>query len=457
MREPFVVQRLSGWGRSSWESSHVYRPEQRAALARLLASGQEPHYIPRGLGRSYGDASLNRDGGVLSFLRLNRFLAFDPETGILECEAGVSLGEILDVFLPRGFFPPVTPGTRHVTVGGAIAADVHGKNHHRDGAFARFVLDMRLLTPAGEVLTCSPETEREVFWATAGGMGLTGLILSARLRLRKVETAYVRVDYVRTRSLDETLAALAANDERYPYSVAWLDGLAGGRSLGRGVLMRGHHATRQELPSRIRDPLALPGRACFAVPFDFPACALNRLSVGAFNTLYYLRHGAAAGVLVDCERFFYPLDGVRDWNRLYGRRGFVQYQFVLPPETSAVGLSEVLTRCAAAGRPPFLAVLKGFGEADPGPLSFPCRGYTLALDLPAAKGLPGLLEELDGSVLRHRGRLYLAKDSALDADTFAAMYPQAGEFRAVKARLDPKQVLSSNLARRIGLARGAAP
>jgi decaprenylphospho-beta-D-ribofuranose 2-oxidase len=286
-------------------------------------------------------------------------------------------------------------------------------------------------------------------------MGLTGLILSARLRLRPVETAFAKVDYLRTKNLDETLAALAAQDDRYAYSVAWLDGLARGAALGRGVLMRGNHAAKNELPAGAGEPLAFPRRTVLRVPFDFPACTLNRLSVGAFNALYYASHTAVVGTVCDLESFFYPLDRLADWNRLYGRRGFAQYQAVLPPETSAAGLSELLAR-AAAGRP-FLVVLKGFGEANPGLLSFPCRGYTLAMDLPAGAALWPLLRELDSIVLRHRGRLYLAKDAALDPATFAAMYPRHDEFRALKARLDPRGLLASNLARRVGLTKGLAP
>lgn len=434
------------------ESCNVYRPERRADVGRILADGEESSYISRGLGRSYGDAALNQGAGVISHVRLNRFLGFNPETEILECEAGVSLAEIIEVFLPRGFFLPVTPGTKFVTVGGAIASDVHGKNHHQDGTLARFLVDFRLQIPSGEVLTCSPEENRELFWATVGGMGLTGAILSARIRLRPVESAYVEVDYQKARNLDEALAAFTESDAGYRYSVAWIDCLASGKSLGRSVLMRGNDALQDQVRAAGHDPLALPRRRVLSVPFDAPSISLNRFSIGALNTLYYASHRNAAGRLVDFDSFFYPLDSVHHWNRLYGRQGFVQYQAAFPTETAEDGLRELLERLAMAGRASFLAVLKRFGVANEGLLSFPFEGYTLALDLPGAPGIQEFLRRLDELVLRFGGRVYLAKDALLSPDTFAAMYPRAQEFRSIKQRVDPLGRLSSSLARRIGLA-----
>lgn len=418
-------------------------------LAAILASGLQASYIAYGLGRSYGDAPLNREGGVITPIRLNRFLAFDPQTGVLECEAGTSLAEILQSFLPRGFFPPVTPGTKFVTVGGAIAADVHGKNHHKDGTFSRFVLDFQLLTPEGERLLCSPTQHSEIFWATAGGMGLTGILLSARIQLRRVESAYVLVDYQKARDLSEALALMAESDERYQYSVAWIDCLAAGAKRGRAVLMRGDHAPAAQLPSKIRSPLAGLHKAQWNVPFNLPSFALNRWSVGLFNALYYGWHKDAPKRLVDYESFFYPLDALHHWNRLYGRRGFVQYQLALPLEDGARGLEAVLKCLAEARRASFLGVLKRFGEADPAPLSFPLKGYTLALDLPVTRDLVPFLHELDRRVLEHGGRVYLAKDAALEAGSFRSMYPRLESFQAIKRKLDPRGLLSSSQARRL--------
>lgn len=452
-RSPHIDQPLSGWGRFPVESCHLYRPEKRRDVAAILESGAEPSYIARGLGRSYGDAALNRGQGAVSFSRLNRFLAFDPAIGTLECEAGVSFAEILETFLPRGFFPSVTPGTKFVTVGGAIAADIHGKNHHRDGSIANFVSEIRLLAPEGD-RTCSPAAHPDVFWATVGGMGLTGMILSAKLRLARVASAYVLADCQKARNLHEAVELMAATDERFQYSVAWIDCLARGDSLGRGLLMRANHAAAGELSHEIRNPLELPKRARLRVPFDLPSFALNRASMGAFNTLYYAGHKSVSRQLVDIERFFYPLDRVQNWNRLYGKRGFVQYQVALPRDGGQEALKLLVGRLSDSGRGSFLAVLKRLGARDAGLLSFPIEGYTLALDIPIARDVPSFLRGLDEIVQGYHGRVYLAKDAMLRRNTFAVMYPRLDEFRALKARLDPKGVISSSLARRVGIIDG---
>ena len=448
--EPSVAGPLSGWGRFPVEECRTFRPERRAGLAAILDSGAEPSYIARGLGRSYGDAALNGGAGVICFERLNRMIAFDPDGGVLECEAGVSLAEILDCFLPRGWFLPVTPGTRFVTLGGAIAHDVHGKNHHRVGAISNFILDFRLQTARGEILACSPRENTEVFWATVGGAGLTGLILTARLRLQRVETAHVVVDYLKVPHFEEALDAMAESDHLYEFSVAWIDCLARGKALGRSVLMRANPAARSDLPARA-DPLSRRRPSERALPFDFPSGLLNPLTVGAFNELFYRLHRTASGRLADIDSFFYPLDAIAHWNRMYGRRGFVQYQIVFPPETSRTGLAKVLERVSGSGRGSFLGVLKSFGSASAGLLSFPFPGHTLALDLPVSDGLVPFLRELDRLVLDCGGRVYLAKDAVTTRESFAAMYPRLEEFRAIKARLDPDNRFSSSQARRVGI------
>jgi FAD/FMN-containing dehydrogenase len=451
MADDFITQPLSGWGRFPVETCNVYRPDSRRQLEAVLESSSQPSFISYGMGRSYGDAPLNAQGGVICHSRLNRFLAFDAQSGVLECEAGVSLAEILRYFLPRGFFLPVTPGTKFVSVGGAIAADVHGKNHHQDGTFGNFVLDFMLLTPKGGILSCSANNNREIFWATLGGMGLTGVILSARMKLRPVESAWMQVDYLQAANLEDALRMMTESDIRYQYSVAWIDCQATGRHMGRAVLMRGNHAPAKELPAGIRDPLAEAPRRRWTLPFDFPSLALNSLTVRAFNSLYYTLHRNAVRQLVDLETFFYPLDAIHHWNRLYGRRGFVQYQSALPLVGGLEGLKKVLTRLAQSRRASFLAVLKRFGKSNPGLLSFPIEGYTLALDLPVSSGLIPLLHELDGLVLDYGGRIYLAKDALMTAPTFRAMYPKLEQFRAIKNRLDPQGLLSSSQARRVGI------
>jgi decaprenylphospho-beta-D-ribofuranose 2-oxidase len=444
---------LSGWGNVAAQRSTVYRPERLGDL-RDIVQKCGPTLISRGLGRSYGDAAVNAQG-VVSQSRLNRFLAFDEQQGIVACEAGVTFDDLLQVGLPRGFFPAVTPGTKHVTVGGALAADVHGKNHHADGSFAGCLLDFHLLTASGELLRCSRTENARAFWATLGGMGLTGAIVDARFRLRPVTSAFLSVDYEKTTDLDATLEAFARGDARYRYSVAWIDCLARGRALGRSVLMRGDHAPAGELPATIRRPLELQTRRRKQVPCFLPNLVLNSWTVRAFNALYYGRHSEGRA-LVDYDTFFYPLDTIEHWNRIYGRRGFLQYQAVFPTVSSRAGLVALLEAIAASRQASFLAVLKAFGPANQGLLSFPTAGPTLAVDLPnTGSAVRTLLDELDEIVVRHGGRVYLAKDVRLSRAMFEAMYPRADEFRRVKDELDPTGRFDSALARRLSLS-GAA-
>jgi decaprenylphospho-beta-D-ribofuranose 2-oxidase len=441
---------LSGWGRHPVHPGRVFRPESRAEAAAVVRGGGERSYVPRGLGRSYGDAALNEGGGVLLGVRLNRFLDWDPASGVVECEAGVSYDDLLRVLLPRGFFPAVTPGTRWVTVGGAVASDVHGKNHPRDGSFGRSLLGLRLLLASGETIACSPAENADAFYATVGGMGLTGVVLAARFALRRVESAWMREDVRRTRDLDGAMEWME-QEPAAPYRVAWIDCLSRGSSLGRSVVRRGDHAPAEGLPSGMRDPLALPSRRALPFPARLASPLLGRTSMRAFNAVYHAANRDGEGRLVDAGSFFYPLDASRSWNRMYGPRGFVQYQFVLPGAAARDGLRTVLERLSASPHPGFLAVLKRMGAAGQGMLSFPREGWTLAVDLPVAPGLDGLLRALDRAVLDHGGRVYLAKDASLDPATFAAMYPAAERFREVKRRLDPEGRWSSSLARRVGL------
>ena len=371
---PAAVQ-LSGWGNYPVESCHVSRPETVAALRDVVLSGERQNYISRGLGRAYGDSALNRDQGILLQTGQDRLLAFDAEQGLLTCEAGVSFDEIINVFLPRGWALPTTPGTKFVTVGGAVAADVHGKNHHRDGSFGNFVVNLQLLTAAGQILHCSADENQDVFWATIGGMGLTGCILTATLRLVPVETAYVEVDYRRTANLGETLEQFTATNRDYRFSVAWIDCLARGKSLGRSVLMLANHAARSALPARLQgDPLRMPRRRRLSVPFNFPSFVLNAWSVAAFNEIYYRRHRNHARI-VDFDSFFYPLDAVLHWNRIYGRRGFLQYQVLFPPETSHDALTRLLERVAARpARYRFWRCSRAWGRPARAGCRFPLRG-----------------------------------------------------------------------------------
>jgi FAD/FMN-containing dehydrogenase len=443
---------LSGWGRYPIQLCRVLQPRSLTALRESITGNDDLTFIARGLGRSYGDSSLNETGVVLTQSSLRRFLSFDDETGVLECESGVSIAEIIEYLLPRGWFPPVTPGTKYVTVGGAIAADVHGKNHHADGSFGNFVLNLKLLLASGEVIECSPTENAEVFWATVGGMGLTGVILSARIRLRRVESAYYDLTVKRTRDLDETLDVLAETERDHRYSVAWVDTLASGAALGRSVIMLADDARIDQLPGKYRDdPLRTKRKRTIALPLDFPRFTLNRWTVRTFNSLYYVTHRDGR-VVVDHETLFYPLDSVSNWNRVYGVRGFIQYQALFPARTSRRGLIELLETIAASRQASWLAVLKSSGPANQGLLSYLDRGHTLALDLPnTGERLRRLARELDAILLRHGGRLYLAKDAMTTAEVFAAMCPQLDRFREIKHGLDPEQRFVSSQARRVGI------
>jgi decaprenylphospho-beta-D-ribofuranose 2-oxidase len=445
---------LTGWGRYPSAESDIYRPEKIAELAAVVTADATP-LIARGAGRAYGDAALNAQSRVVDMQRLDRMLAFDPATALLRAEAGVTISEIIDVFLPRGFFPPVTPGTRFVTLGGSLAADVHGKNHHRDSSLASHVTWLDLMLASGEVRRCSREQNPELFWATVGGMGLTGVILELELRLRPVESAYLDGEVIRAANVDAAIEAFERTDRDYGFSMAWIDCIAGARSLGRSVLMVGNFAARAALePALAQDPLRVAPKFQPAVPFDFPGFTLSSPSVRAFNALIYATHRESHGrTLFDYQSFFYPLDSIRNWNRIYGKRGFVQYQCVWPPAESRAGLVEVLEAISRSRRASFLAVLKKFG-AQEGMLSFPMPGYTLALDFPVTAGLMDFLDTLDAMVLKRGGRVYLAKDARLRPEVFRAMYAKLADWQAVKGAADPHNRFSSSLARRLGMLPG---
>ncbi len=420
----------SSWGRYP----HV---DQRAlALAWAsdpLPEGTEP-LLPYGLGRSYGDVCLNPDGPVLLTRELRRFLAFDTQAGVLRCEAGCTLGEVAELTLPHRWFPPVVPGTRFVTVGGAVANDVHGKNHHRAGTFGRHVRALELLRGDGTRVVCGPSANTDLFRATVGGLGLTGLITWVELQLASVMGPWMEVEAVPFSGLDRFAELTATSDQTHAYTVAWVDGLARGTALGRGIFFRGNHAEGGgDLPApRLR----------LSVPFDAPDALLSAPLIRAFNAVY--RHWPRGGTKrLSTWKFLHPLDAVGNWNRLYGSRGLLQHQSVVPgPEA----VQELLATAADSGQGSFLTVLKTFSDVpSPGLLSFPRPGWTLALDFPG-RGAPtfALLEKLDGVVRAHGGRVYPAKDARMSVDTFRAGYP---EWRAFAAHVDAR--FSSGFWRRV--------
>jgi FAD/FMN-containing dehydrogenase len=426
------LEPVAGWGRHPVAQGSVARP------ARLRLPGGSRAILPRGLGRSYGDAAVPfaADTLVLETARADRVLAFDSDRGTLTCEAGLSLAEILRVFLPRGWFPPVTPGTRFVTVGGCVACDVHGKNHHRDGSFGAFVDRLTLQVADGSVVECGPEHERELFLATVGGMGLTGLITEVTLRLQPVESGWMLTQAAPVQGLTAMLDGLRDSGKDWPYTVGWIDCLARGAALGRGVLMRGRHASRAEAPAG-----PPPESRRWSVPLDGPGWLLSPALMRAFNAAYYLRYEWRDGRKtrpVPYHKFFYPLDGIAGWNRLYGARGFLQYQCVVPRAAGAPAVAELLDRLAAAKAASFLAVIKDCGPESDAYLSFPLEGTTLALDLPyRGTETEALVHELNATVIAAGGRVYLAKDAVTRAEDFAAMTPRLPEWRRVRDKWDP--------------------
>ncbi len=430
---------ICGWGRYPRIRADVCHFDDLSTLQDLLEDACE--IIPLGMGRSYGDSALNQR--VISTRRFNAILAFDPQTGVVTCESGVTLADLIEAFLPRGWFPPVVPGTKHITLGGAIASDVHGKNHHVRGCFSQQVLDLQLMLADGHVLNCSATQNRELFRATCGGMGLTGVILTVALRLQQVPSALIRQTVVPTRNIDDALEAF----ETYAhcsYSVAWIDCLASGENLGRSLLILGEHAPIG--PCRLRPA------GQWSLPCTLPGAFLNKKTVSLFNAAYYRsRAKGATESVVSFEPFFFPLDAIRKWNRMYGRRGFTQYQLVLPKAAGLSGLRQILRKIGRSGIGSFLAVLKLMGVENDNYLSFPLEGYTLALDFKIEKRLFGLLDELDRIVADHGGRLYLTKDVRMSAAMFRRSYPRWREFQALRAGLGACLKFVSMQSKRLGM------
>jgi FAD/FMN-containing dehydrogenase len=443
---PTLNTTLSGWGRYPVQPCELERPERYADL-RPVAD----RLIARGQGRSYGDAALNENGRVLLTERVNRLLDFDLEKGVLQAEAGTTLAEILPVIVPKGWFLPVTPGTKFVSLGGCVAADVHGKNHHHEGSFGDHVVALELILSDGSRVTCSPSEQAELFWATIGGMGLTGIIGEVTFKLIPIQSTLMKVRHHAADDLEQLFSHLQDPDNDDRYTVAWIDSLATGGDLGRGIAMCGHHVEMAELPGNYHRSIK-PERSR-SIPFDFPAWALNPLSISAFNSRYYKKEGGRRyPFLSGYDPYFYPLDAIANWNRMYGKRGFVQYQCVIPDAGSFEGIRKLLEELSNSRRPSFLAVLKRLGPQGRGLLSFPMAGYTLALDLPFRDdGLFTLLNKLDQIVLQFGGRVYLAKDARLSAESFRAMYPRYEEWLGIKNAVDPQNRFSSSMSRRLGI------
>jgi decaprenylphospho-beta-D-ribofuranose 2-oxidase len=443
---------LTGWGRTSPSRARVIHPDSYQAIEQALLDSPERGVIARGLGRSYGDPAQNAGGTVVAMTAYRKVHEFDLERGQITVDAGLSLAELTHMVLPFGFFLPVTPGTQHVTVGGAIACDIHGKNHHLDGSFGEHVRAMELLTPDGQRVLLSPESNADIFWATVAGMGLTGIVLQATIGLMRIETSKMLVDIDRTANLEEVMRLQAVEDDQYQYSVAWVDCVATGRSLGRSILMRGDHARLDQLPAKDRDaPLSRSSRPNVPAPPWAPSGLLRPASVRLFNEAWFRKAPLAKRQAVQTfDAFFYPLDVLSGWNRFYGDQGFLQYQLVVPDSRGDV--VESVIEILASGRwPTALAVLKRTGGSQ-GHMSFALPGWTLAVDIPAGiDGLGPLLDSFDNRVTAAGGRVYLAKDSRMRPEMIPAMYPGYREWRKTLEKIDPQRRMRSDMERRLML------
>ncbi|MEC7838618.1 MAG: FAD-binding oxidoreductase [Chlamydiota bacterium] len=433
---------LTGWGNYPTSSAYLHNPRTVEDLEALLNSP-----LPRGCGRSYGDAALNSSNHIALMEGMNQVIDFDPNTGIIKAEAGCTLNTILKTYTRKGWFPSVTPGTKFVTLGGCLAADVHGKNHHIDGSFSNYIKSFNILLADGNKVFCSPSSNSDLFWATVGGMGLTGIVTDVTMQLQRVESSFINVTHYDAPNLSKAIDYLTDPKIDEKYSVAWIDCLAKASHLGRSVVMNGRHCEREEIANECFPD---KNKTKLSVPFHFPSWTLNPLLIKSFNTIFYNLQKNKQSHTVFYDSYFYPLDAVNHWNRLYGKNGFIQYQFVVPLDTAEKALSEILDKISKSKRGSFLAVLKKFGPQGKGLLSFPKEGMTLALDFPVTDlSLFSFLDDLDVLVIKYGGRTYLAKDSRMKPEVFREMYPNYKEWLAVKEKYDPENQFQSDLSRRL--------
>ncbi len=446
-------ENISGWGRTPQYQSKIFRPTSSAELRSVVDSiaANNENVIGRGLGRSYGDAAFLAGENVIDLNFLNRILDVNYDSGEILVESGVSLDSLMRIFVPKGYFVPVTPGTRYVTVGGALASDVHGKNHHIDGSISDHISSFTLITENGQT-TVDKELNQEYFNATRGGMGLTGIIETVKLKLVPIETSYVNVHTTRVQNLEALIKTMKDTDDNYKYSVAWIDCLSKGQFLGRSVLTQANDALLGDLDrSKIENARHFNTKSGLSIPFEFPISPLNKATIKAFNTMWYFKTKKGETDSVEhFASFFHPLDGIGEWNRIYGKTGFTQYQFVVPDNKEAE-LIEIVELLAKKEVSSFLAVLKRFGPKNGGYLSFPTKGWTLALDIAIQAGLSEVLDQLDDLVVNANGRVYFAKDARVSPNHIHKMYPDIDKWRKVRNKLDPNRIFTSNLALRTKL------
>ena len=461
-----TTQSLYGWGRTAPSTAQVLSTADVDTIAQAVKqvadeNSELPEHkrrgvIARGMGRSYGDPAQNGGGLVVDMTPLNRIHSIDPDTGIVDVDGGVTLDQLMKAALPYGLWVPVLPGTRQVTIGGAIGPDIHGKNHHSAGSFGDHVLSMELLVADGRVLHLEPTGETaELFWATVGGMGLTGIILRARIQMTFTETAYFIADTDRTDTLDETIALHSDGSEvNYTYSSAWFDAISAPPKTGRSTISRGSLATLDQLkelaPKLAKDPLKFNAPQLMTVPDIFPSWTMNKLSLMAIGEAYYLMGKPSRNDVKNLTQFYQPLDLIGEWNRGYGKAGFLQYQFVVP--TDAVeSFKDIIYDIQASGHYTALNVFKLFGEGNRAPLSYPMKGWNVCVDFPIRPGLNEFLDRLDDQVMQFGGRLYLAKESRTSAEKFHAMYPEMASWLETRRSIDPTGVFASDMSRRLEL------
>lgn len=451
-RELGQPRRLTGWGRTSPSVARVVTPTSRRDVVEAILGAGERGVLARGLGRSYGDPAQNSGGLVIDMTALHEVHDIDVIAGAVTVDAGVSLDTLMRTLLPHGLWLPVLPGTRQVTVGGAIGSDIHGKAHHVEGSFGNHVLSLDLATADGQIHTLTPDgPDSELFWATIGGMGLTGVVLGATLHVNHVESAYFVVDTEQIDNLDDLMARQSVRDDDYIESVSWFDAVTTGKHLGRGILTRANHARIEDLPAKLRaNPLKFDAPQLLTVPDLFPPGMLNRVTAKVFSELWYRKSPTKMGAVQNITQFLHPLDLAGEWNRVYGPHGFLQYQFVVPFGAEDA-IREAVRMIAGSGHVSALNVLKRFGAGNRAPLSFPTPGWTLCVDFPVRSGLHELCQRLDEVVLAAGGRLYLAKESRTTPDALQRMYPRIDEWRKVRAAVDPKGVFSSDMSRRLAL------
>ncbi len=439
--------RVSNWGNYPViEASKISFGSLRDISGALNSTNS---LIARGNGGCYGDAALN--SSIISTLKFDKIIDFDATEGIITCQSGITFDTLLEFLIPKGWFLPVTPGTKFITLGGAVASDIHGKNHHVEGSFRNHILKIELLLASGETIECRSDFNQDLFMATCGGMGLSGLILNVKFRLKKIESAHIKQTSIKAKNLDEVFE-LFEEYKKSTYSVAWIDCLQSGKNLGRSLLLIGEHASAKE--AGFSKPLFQnKSNLKLGIPFNFPKIVLNKYTVRVFNYFFYHKQlSSIKEKLVGFDKFFYPLDFIKNWNKMYGKKGFVQYQFVLPMATSRLGLQRILTEISKQGMGSFLAVLKLFGESD-GLISFPMKGYTLALDFPIRDGLFEFLDELDKIVLECGGRLYLTKDARMKREVFWSSYPNAAKFKNIIEKFNPTFKWKSMQSDRLGISK----